>query len=118
MSGCTTLNASFGTPSAVAVSPDGAHVYSTTSANSIVIFARNPSTGLARLSGMRILSLSRKQRKFRVGQTVEVWVSAPNFNTKVARIALKKGKQPAHRSRSACCPAQTKVAEDLLVSRF
>ena len=30
-----------------------------------------------------------------VGQTVEIWVSAPNFNTKVARITLKKGKQPA-----------------------
>lgn len=39
-------------------------------------------------------SLTKKQRKFRAGQIVEVWVSAPNFNTKVARIALKKGKQP------------------------
>jgi DNA-binding beta-propeller fold protein YncE len=39
-------------------------------------------------------SLTSKQRKFRAGQTVEVWISAPNFNTKVARIALKKGKQP------------------------
>jgi hypothetical protein len=39
-------------------------------------------------------SLTRKQRKFRAGQTVEVWVSAPNFNTKVARIKLKKGKTP------------------------
>ncbi|MDA0168956.1 MopE-related protein [Solirubrobacter taibaiensis] len=42
-----------------------------------------------------IASLSSKQRKFRAGQTIEVWVSAPNFNTKVARITLKKGKQPA-----------------------
>ena len=25
---------------------------------------------------------------------MEVWVSAPFFNTKVARITLKKGKQP------------------------
>ena len=40
-------------------------------------------------------SLTKKQRKFRVGQTLEVWVSAPNFNTKVARITFKKGKQPA-----------------------
>jgi len=51
VSGCTTLNASFGTPSDVAVSPDGAHVYVTTSANSIVIFARNPSTGLLAYQG-------------------------------------------------------------------
>jgi hypothetical protein len=42
-----------------------------------------------------IASLTKKQRKFRVGQTVEVWISAPSFNTKVARITLKKGKQPA-----------------------
>ena len=42
-----------------------------------------------------ISSLSKKQRKFRAGQTIEVWVSAPNYNTKVARITLKKGKQPA-----------------------
>lgn len=40
-------------------------------------------------------SLTSKQRKFRAGQTVEVWISAPEFNTKVARITLKKGKQPA-----------------------
>ena len=38
-----------------------------------------------------------------------MWVSAPNFNTKVARIALKKGKIPDDASRSACCRAQTKV---------
>ncbi len=41
-----------------------------------------------------ITSLSKKQRKFRAGQTVEVWISAPNFNTKVSRYALKKGKIP------------------------
>jgi hypothetical protein len=41
-----------------------------------------------------ITSLSKKQRKFRAGQTVEVWVSAPSFNTKVARLLLKKGKIP------------------------
>ena len=28
------------------------------------------------------------------GQTLEIWVSAPSFNTKVARITFKKGKQP------------------------
>ncbi len=39
-------------------------------------------------------SLGTKQRRFHVNDTVEVWVSAPGFNTKVARIALKKGKQP------------------------
>ncbi|MDA0179015.1 putative metal-binding motif-containing protein [Solirubrobacter phytolaccae] len=52
-------------------------------------------------------SLSSKQRKFRAGQTVEVWVSAPGFNTKVARIPLKKGKQPVIQ---ALCvvPGQTK----------
>jgi len=52
-------------------------------------------------------SLSAKQRKFRAGQTVEVWVGAPNFNTKVARIPLKQGKQPVIR---ALCvvPGQTK----------
>jgi len=41
-----------------------------------------------------LASLSKKQRKFRVGQRVEVWVSAPGFNTKVARFTFKRGKQP------------------------
>jgi hypothetical protein len=41
-----------------------------------------------------ISSLTKKQRRFRAGQTLEVWVSAPNFNTKVARLVLKKGKIP------------------------
>ncbi|WP_037495308.1 MopE-related protein [Solirubrobacter soli] len=41
-----------------------------------------------------ISSLSKSQRRFRAGQTIEVWVSAPNFNTKVARLVLKKGKIP------------------------
>ena len=40
-------------------------------------------------------SLSSKQRKFRAKQTIEVWVSAPNFNTKVARLSLKAGKIPS-----------------------
>jgi len=39
-------------------------------------------------------SLSKSQRRFRAGQTIEVWVSAPNFNTKVARLVLKAGKIP------------------------
>ena len=39
-------------------------------------------------------SLKAKQRKFRAGQTVEVQVSAPGFNTKVSRWVLKKGKVP------------------------
>lgn len=52
-------------------------------------------------------SLTTKQRRFRAGQTVEVWISAPSFNTKVARIPLKQGKQPVIQ---ALCvvPGQTK----------
>jgi hypothetical protein len=41
-----------------------------------------------------ISSLSKSQRRFRAGQTIEVWVSAPDYNTKVARLVLKKGKVP------------------------
>jgi hypothetical protein len=41
-----------------------------------------------------ISKLSKKQRRFRAGQTVEVWVTAPGFNTKVARFVLRKGKVP------------------------
>ena len=40
-------------------------------------------------------SLKSSQRKFRAKQTIEVWVSAPNFNTKVARLSLKAGKIPS-----------------------
>jgi len=55
-----------------------------------------------------ITSLSKKQRKFRAGQTLEVWVSAPSFNTKVARLVLKKGKIPT--TQPFCVlPGQTKV---------
>jgi hypothetical protein len=54
-----------------------------------------------------ITSLKAKQRKFRAGQTVEVWVSAPNFNTKVARLVLKKNKIPT--TQPFCVlPGQTK----------
>ena len=41
-----------------------------------------------------ISALSKSQRRFRAGQTLEIWVSAPSFNTKVARLVLKKGKIP------------------------
>jgi len=33
-------------------------------------------------------------RTFRVKQTLEVWISAPGFNTKVAQLRLKSGKIP------------------------
>ncbi|MDA0159134.1 MopE-related protein [Solirubrobacter ginsenosidimutans] len=55
-----------------------------------------------------ISSLSKSQRRFRAGQTVEIWVSAPNFNTKVARLVLKKSKIPV--TEPFCVlPGQTKV---------
>jgi putative metal-binding protein/Big-like domain-containing protein len=54
-----------------------------------------------------ISSLSKKQRRFRAGQTIEVWISAPDFNTKVARLVLKKGKIPT--TQPFCVlPGQTK----------
>jgi hypothetical protein len=31
---------------------------------------------------------------FRAGQTLEVWVSAPSFNSRVSRLVLKKNKIP------------------------
>jgi hypothetical protein len=49
---------------------------------------------VSRAASNVIGSLSAKQRKFRAGQTIEVWVSAPNFNTKVGRLVLKKNKIP------------------------
>jgi hypothetical protein len=51
--------------------------------------------------------LTRKQRKFRAGQTLEVWISALFFNTKVARIQLKKGKNPVIES-LCVLPGQTR----------
>jgi DNA-binding beta-propeller fold protein YncE len=55
-----------------------------------------------------ISALTKKQRRFRAGQTIEIWVSAPNFNTKVARLVLKKGKIPT--TEPFCVlPGQTKV---------
>src|SRR5205814_913892 len=47
-------------------------------------------------------SLSSKNRKFRAKQTLDVWVSAPNFNTKVARMRLRKGKIPT--TTALCVP--------------
>ncbi len=62
-----------------------------------------------------ISSLSKKQRKFRAGQTVEIWVSAPGFNTKVARLVLKKGKIPT--TQPFCViPGPDEAAEVLLLS--
>ena len=52
-----------------------------------------------------IMSLTKKQRSFKAGQTVEVWVGAPNFNTKVARYGCARARSP-RRSRSAWCPAR------------
>jgi hypothetical protein len=55
-----------------------------------------------------ITSLSKSQRRFRAGQTVEIWVTAPKFNTKVARLVLKKGKIPV--TQPYCVlPGQSKV---------
>ncbi|HWK26525.1 MAG TPA: Ig-like domain-containing protein [Solirubrobacter sp.] len=57
--------------------------------------AKSLKAGKVRRGAASILgSLSKKQRRFRAGQTVEVWVSAPGFNTKVARFKLIKAKIP------------------------
>ena len=37
---------------------------------------------------------SREPGAGRAGQTLEVWISAPSFNTKVARLVMRKGKIP------------------------
>jgi hypothetical protein len=54
-----------------------------------------------------IASLSSRQRRFRAGQTVEVFVSAPGFNTKVARMPLKLDKVP--RVQSLCAVPGSKT---------
>ena len=41
-----------------------------------------------------ISSLSKRERVFRAGQTLEVWVSAPDFNSRISRLVLKKSKIP------------------------
>jgi hypothetical protein len=54
-------------------------------------------------------SLKKSRRRFRAGQTLEVWVSAPGHYTKVARLVLKKGKIPATRALCAV-PGAKKAA--------
>jgi Bacterial Ig domain/Putative metal-binding motif len=62
-------------------------------------FKRRTLKGKAKHGVANVLgSLKKSQRRFRAGQTLEVWVSAPGFNTKVARLALKQGKIPATRA--------------------
>jgi hypothetical protein len=66
-------------------------------------FARKTLKGKAKHRTANVLgSLKRSQRRFRAGQTLEVWVSAPGFNAKVARLVLKKGRIP---STQALCAA-------------
>jgi 6-phosphogluconolactonase (cycloisomerase 2 family) len=56
---------------------------------------KNLKKGKVRRSASNVIgSLKKKQRVFRAGQTVEVWVSAPGFNTKVSRYKLKRNKIP------------------------
>jgi DNA-binding beta-propeller fold protein YncE len=58
-------------------------------------FTRKALKGKISKKAMNALgSLSSKQRTFRAKQTLEVWVSAPGFNTKVAQLRLKAGKIP------------------------
>jgi DNA-binding beta-propeller fold protein YncE len=58
-------------------------------------FKRKPLKGKVSKKAMNALrSLSSKQRAFRAKQTLQVWISAPGFNTKVAQLALKAGKIP------------------------
>jgi hypothetical protein len=54
-----------------------------------------------------ITALSPKQRKFRAGQTVEIRISAPGFNTKVARMPLKFDTVP--RIQSLCAVPGSKT---------
>ncbi len=57
-----------------------------------------------------ISSLSKQQRVFRAGQTLEVWVSAPNFNSRISRLVLKKSKIPV--SQPFCAlPGTSKVQQ-------
>jgi DNA-binding beta-propeller fold protein YncE len=58
-------------------------------------FSRKALKGKVRSKSMNVLgSLSNKQRKFRAKQTLQVWISAAGFNTKVAQLKLKAGKIP------------------------
>ena len=57
--------------------------------------SKNLKAGKVSKGASTIISVALEaQRRFRAGQTLEVWVSAPNFNTKVARLVLKAGKIP------------------------
>jgi len=58
-------------------------------------FKRRALTGKVRSRSMNVLaSLSKRQRRFRAKQTLQVWISAPGLNTKVAQLQLKAGKLP------------------------
>jgi DNA-binding beta-propeller fold protein YncE len=58
-------------------------------------FKRKALTGKVSKSAMDALaSLPRRQRTFRAKQTLQIWISAPGFNTKVAQLQLKAGKIP------------------------
>jgi hypothetical protein len=72
-------------------------------------FKKKTLKGKAKKGVANVLSsLKSKERKFRAKQTVEVWISASGFNTKVARLALKSGKIPT--TQPLCVlPGQTKV---------
>jgi hypothetical protein len=66
-------------------------------------FKRATLKGTAKRGVASVLrALPARRRRFRAGQTLEVWVSAPGFNTKVARLVLKKGKIPS--TQSLCVP--------------
>jgi 6-phosphogluconolactonase (cycloisomerase 2 family) len=58
-------------------------------------FTRKALKGKVKSKAMNVLaSLSSRQRKFRAKQTLQVWISAAGFNTKVAQLQLKAGKIP------------------------
>ena len=47
-------------------------------------------------------ALKKKQRRWRAGQTIEVRITAPNFNGKVVRFKLKRNKIP--KGQTLCLP--------------
>jgi len=58
-------------------------------------FKRKALTGKVSRNAMNALgSLSSKQRAFRAKQTLQIWISAPGFNSKVAQLQLKAGRIP------------------------
>ena len=68
--------------------------------------SKNLKKGKVKRSASNVItSLKKKQRVFRAGQTVEVWVSAPGYNTKVSRYVLKKGKTLCRRA----CPCGARI---------